>query len=127
MADLPRLIEEFQRAGMDVTTTIVAEPPALAEAHDLSAYRIVQEALTNALKHGAHDRASVAVAYLPDRVDITVTNPVAPGASPSVDGAGHGLVGIRERAAMFGGTCRTKVRDGDHGTEVVLPLDQKQR
>lgn len=41
MADLPRLIEEFQRAGMDVTTTIVAEPPALAEAQDLSAYRIV--------------------------------------------------------------------------------------
>jgi len=111
MAELPSLIDGFRRAGLHVETTVTGAAAVLAETQDLSAFRIIQEALTNALKHGARGWASLAVTYLPDRVGITVTNPVAPGARRPVDGGGHGLVGIGERAAMFGGTSHTQVRD----------------
>ncbi len=127
MAELPSLIDGFRRAGLHVETTVTGAAPVLAETQDLSAFRIIQEALTNALKHGARGWASLAVTYLPDRVGITVTNPVAPGAGEPVDGVGHGLVSIGERAAMFGGTSHTQVRDGNHVTEVVLPISGAER
>ena len=81
-------------------------PPGI----DLSAYRIVQEALTNTLKHAGPARAWVAVRYAGDDVEIEVENDGRSGAEG--DGAGHGLVGMRERVAMCGGELHSGPRPG---------------
>lgn len=90
----------------------------------MSAFRIVQEALTNALKHGGPGQATLDLEFRPDLLLVTVTNRVAcEGARADLNG-GHGLVGIRERAALFAGTCHAG-RDGKGGfvTEVALPME----
>jgi signal transduction histidine kinase len=99
--NLDALLAEIGRAGLPVRLHIDGESFPLPPAVDLSAYRIVQEGLTNALKHGPASRADVTVRYRPDDLTIEVRDD-GPG-SPSGDGAGHGLVGIRERVKIYGG------------------------
>ena len=85
-------------------------PAPLPAAIDLSAYRIVQEGLTNALKHAHAGRADVVVRYLPDELQIEVRDD---GDGPSEsDGLGHGLVGIRERVKLYGGEMSTGAANG---------------
>ena len=91
-------------AGQPVELRVEGEPATLPGGVDLAAYRIVQEALTNASKHAAGGRAEVVVRYERNAVEVEIADDggsavVRPGA-----GGGHGLIGIRERVALYGGT-----------------------
>jgi signal transduction histidine kinase len=98
---LDSLAEEVGRAGLPVRVHVDGEPVPLPRAIDLSAYRIVQEGLTNALKHANAGSADVTVRYGRDELQIEVRDD-GEGAAPS-DGLGHGLVGVRERVKIYGG------------------------
>ena len=98
---LDSLLDEIGRAGLPVRLHVDGEPVALPRGIDLSAYRIVQEGLTNALKHARASGADVTVRYRPDELQIEVRDD-GEGGSRS-DGLGHGLVGIRERVKIYGG------------------------
>ena len=98
---LNSLAEEVGRAGLDVRLHVEGEPTPLPRPIELSAYRIVQEGLTNTLKHAHAAHADVTVRYRPDEVQIEVRDDgVGPASS---DGLGHGLVGMRERVKIYGG------------------------
>jgi signal transduction histidine kinase len=98
---LDSLLEEIGRAGLPVRLHVDGEPFPLPRAIDLSAYRIVQEGLTNALRHARASNADVTVRYRPDEVQLEVRDN-GEGSSTS-DGLGHGLVGVRERVKIYGG------------------------
>jgi signal transduction histidine kinase len=107
---LDSLLEEIGRAGLPVQLHVDGEPVALARGIDLSAYRIVQEGLTNALKHARASNADVTVRYRPDELQIEVRDN-GEGGSMS-DGLGHGLVGVRERVKIYGGEMSTGTANG---------------
>jgi signal transduction histidine kinase len=106
LSDLGRLTAEVAAAGVAVDVHIDGNVTDLSPAADLSAYRIVQEALTNVVRHAGPTRARVQISYRPGEVGIDVTDdgptgPLPPRAPRA--GGGHGLIGMRERAALFGG------------------------
>ena len=98
---LDALLAEVGRAGLPVQLHVDGDPFPLPRATDLSVYRIVQEGLTNALKHARASRADVTIRYRPDELQVDVRDDGA-GAAQS-DGLGHGLVGVRERVKIYGG------------------------
>lgn len=103
LANLDGLVSQVRAAGLPVEVEVVGEPAVVPPGVDLSAYRIVQEALTNVIKHaGAGARARVHVAYSPDDLEVTITDD-GTGRTTATDGGGHGLAGIRERVAVVGG------------------------
>ncbi len=104
------LLEEVRRAGLPVRLHVEGEPLPLPRAIDLSAYRIVQEGLTNVLKHAGAGRADVTVRYEPDDLRIEVRDD-GKGAAAD-DGVGHGLVGIRERVKLYGGEMTAGEENG---------------
>ena len=125
--DIPALVDGARAAGLAVELGVDGEPLALPAGVDLSAYRIVQEALTNVIKHARALRTEVRLRYGVDALELTVTDDGAGSAdragAPPV--TGHGLVGMRERVALFGGTLEAGSRsDGATGYVVraVLPL-----
>jgi signal transduction histidine kinase len=128
LANLDKLLEQSRAAGLDVRLAVEGEPRELSQSLDLSAFRIVQEALTNVRKHAGSARASVTVGYRPQALELSVVDSgddaAAPAGPPAAPG-GHGLVGMRERAAMFGGTLTARPR-ADRGFEVtaVLPYGE---
>jgi signal transduction histidine kinase len=103
MAELAALAEGVRAAGLPVRLAIDGGTAALPAAVDVSAYRIVQEALTNVLKHAGPASADVTVGCVDGAVVIEVTDDGVGGAAAGPSAGGHGLVGMRERAAMFGG------------------------
>jgi signal transduction histidine kinase len=107
---LDSLVEEVGRAGLPVRLHVDGEPFPLPRAIDLSAYRIVQEGLTNALKHARATRADVTVRYDPNEVQLEVRDDGM--GSATTDGLGHGLVGIRERVKIYGGEMSAGTANG---------------
>jgi signal transduction histidine kinase len=123
---LDSLLEEIGRAGLPVQLHVDGEPVALARGIDLSAYRIVQEGLTNALKHARASNADVTVRYRPDELQIEVRDN-GEGGSMS-DGLGHGLVGVRERVKIYGGEMSTGTANGSGfilSTRLPLSADRR--
>jgi signal transduction histidine kinase len=108
---LDELVSQVRRSGLDVELNVEGEPPALPAALDLSAYRIVQEALTNTLKHASAQRAWVDVRYGVQEVDVSVRDD-GTGPAPNGGGNGRGLVGMRERVELFGGRLEAGPRPG---------------
>jgi signal transduction histidine kinase len=106
------LVEQVERAGLPVTLTVAGDRAPLPAGVDLCAYRIVQEALTNALKHAGPARAEVTLSYAPNGLDVDVRDDGRGNGSTNGDGAGHGLIGMRERVALYGGTLQTGPVDG---------------
>ena len=110
LAHLPGLLDAVAAAGLRVRSRQSGPARALPAAADLAAYRIIQESLTNAHKHGAGGTAGLRLAYGDNGVTIEVTNPVhasdRTGADAPATGTGHGLIGMRERAAAVCGTLR---------------------
>jgi signal transduction histidine kinase len=100
IAQPERLIDPFRAAGMELDVAVTGTPRTLPRGLDGAAFRIAQEALTNALKHGAGS-ARVAIGYESTSLRVVITNPVA--ASNAHDGTGHGIAGMRERAQLYGG------------------------
>jgi signal transduction histidine kinase len=101
LGSLDPLLDEFGRAGLPVRLQVDGEPFPLPPTLDLSAYRVVQEGLTNALKHARASHADVVLRYASDRLGVDVRDD-GRGSSES-DGLGHGLVGVRERVKLDGG------------------------
>lgn len=111
IADLEQLFEHVRKAGIEPRVTVDPMPPGeLPGAIQLAVYRILQEALTNVIRHGSGGIVDVRLAWMPDRVDLEVRNTAGetPGAGHS---SGHGIVGMRERAQLVGGAL-TAERDG---------------
>lgn len=125
LADIPRLVGQFKGAGLDVSLTMVGVQTDLPARVDLSAYRIVQEALTNALKHaGPSVRTEVRLSTDNHEVAIEVLDN-GHGAT-ILPGSGHGIAGMRERAVLLGGSLDAGPRPGG-GFRVVarLPIGQE--
>ncbi|WP_230416315.1 sensor histidine kinase [Micromonospora tarapacensis] len=111
IAGIELLTEQVREAGLPVTLTVQGNPGPLEEGVGLTVYRIVQEALTNALKHAGTATAQVRVSFAGGAVEVEVTD-TGRGPSPDTDRIGHGLVGMRERVGLYGGILRTGGRAG---------------
>jgi signal transduction histidine kinase len=123
LGDLDALIERVNAAGVAVDVTTEGEPRELPAAVDLSAYRILQEALTNVLRHAQASRATVRVAYSPEAVELEVVDDGIGPPTDDVARTGHGLEGMAERAALFGGEIRWGAASGrGYKLSAVLPL-----
>ena len=127
LGNLDSLVDDVRAAGLPVRLQISGEPVALPPGLDLSAYRILQEGLTNALKHARASHAEVEVHYTATELRLEVRDD-GPG-GPSTDaGVGHGLVGIRERVRIFGGGMSAGTsRAGGFVLRAQLPLDHGAR
>jgi len=129
LASLEMLLTQVREAGLPVDLEVAGGPRTLPAGIDLSAYRIVQEALTNALRHAGPARATVRLRYEQDALDVEITDdgrgPRGNAAVRADDKpAGHGLVGMRERVAMFGGHLEVGAAPGQgFRVSARLPLD----
>jgi signal transduction histidine kinase len=123
LTHLDLLIEQVGRAGLAVELRVVGEAVQLAPGLDISAYRIVQEALTNVLRHGGDARATVILEYGDRALELEV---VDDGRGGTPDGSGHGIVGMRERVALFGGSLEAGGREsGGFAVRARLPLEKE--
>lgn len=124
LSQLAELAEQMREVGLPVRVEIEGEMRPLQPSLELSAYRIVQEALTNTLKHTTQATAEVRVRYEPQVIDVEVTDTGATRA-PAAPSGGHGLVGMRERVRMFGGDLDTGPNPDGTGWVVRarLPID----
>ncbi len=128
IAELAALVEGVRAAGLPVVLVINGDPDQLPAAVDISAYRIVQEALTNVLKHAGNASAQVSVSCGPDEVLIEVTDDGAGPQAAGQAGGGHGLAGMRERVALFGGELTAGPQPaGGFAVRARLPLGEQPR
>jgi signal transduction histidine kinase len=124
LGELPPLIDRVRDAGVDVTVTTSGDRCPLPAGLELAAYRVVQEALTNTVKHASGARATVDVAYAPDGLRITVTDTGGPPTPEAATSTGRGLAGLRERLAVYGGTLHAATRlTGGYRVQAHLPWE----
>ena len=117
---IDQLVEEVRSSGLPVDLAVSGDPLPVPPGLDLSAYRIVQEALTNVLKHaGPQARARVELVYGADDLEVAVTNSGT--ASGPGEGTGHGLIGIRERVSVAGGSVEVGPAEGGYAVRARLP------
>jgi signal transduction histidine kinase len=120
LAQLDELLTRIRKTGLTVGLVVEGTARPLAPGVELSAFRIVQEALTNVVRHADASRADVAVRYGDETVVVEVTDD---GTGDGDDTAGHGLIGVRERVALHGGRLDAGPRpDGGFCLHAVLPL-----
>ncbi|MEO3769812.1 sensor histidine kinase [Micromonospora sp. B9E7] len=112
LARLPALRDRLAGAGLAVDTRVIGDPRELPTAVDLTAYRVVQEALTNVLRHAGVTSAEVTVDYRADEVTVEVTDRGTGAGAAQADEGGHGLAGMRERVAALGGRLAAGPRVG---------------
>jgi signal transduction histidine kinase len=118
LAALDTLAERHRTAGLAVIIREHGGPRPLSPGLDQAAYRILQEALTNAARHG-DGSADVEIGFRESSLELTVTNPTRPRSAPA--GAGHGIVGMRERATLLGGSLDAAASDGRFLVRAQLP------
>ncbi|MCP3755357.1 sensor histidine kinase [Streptomyces sp. TBY4] len=124
LAELDGLVDNVRGAGLEVTVEVAGIRRPLSPGVELTAYRIVQEALSNCLRHAPGSRVEVGIAYGPRDVHLCVANSAPTRPAPPSAGAGHGLLGMRERAGMLGGELAAGHRpDGGYEVSAVLPMD----
>ncbi|MCY0945948.1 sensor histidine kinase [Streptomyces antarcticus] len=127
LAELEGLVDNVRGAGLDVTTEIAGRRRPLTPGVELTAYRIVQEALSNCLRHAPGSQVEVGIAYGPHELHLCVANTAPTRPAPSSPGAGHGLLGMRERAGMLGGELAAgPCPGGGYEVSAVLPMDPRQ-
>lgn len=126
--DVPVLVRQVEEAGLTVRMQTAGVPRPLPVAVDMSAYRIVQESLTNAVKHGA-GQADVILEYEPASLVMTVANPVGTTSDNPAEsfGARAGLIGMRERATLLGGSFTAGADGGTFLVRVSLPTEEKRQ
>ena len=116
--DIPALVARVRAAGLPVDLSVTGAERGLPQGRDLAAYRVVQEALTNVIKHADTARTKVRIDYRPRDLLVDVSNARAPaggagpGSASGVGGSGRGLIGLRERIAIYGGTLEVGPRPG---------------
>jgi signal transduction histidine kinase len=121
--EIGALVEQTRAAGLPVQLRLEGTARPLPAGMELSAYRIVQEALTNVVKHAGPARVDVLVRYLPDALELSVRDD-GRGAVVGAANGGHGLVGMRERVALFGGELEAGARaEGGYALRALLPLE----
>ena len=125
LASLEGLVERHRAAGLDVTSSIHGSERPLPAAVDRGAYRIIQEALTNAARHG-NGNARVQIAFGERELEVFVENVLVPGRPARSESGGHGLVGMRERAALLGGSLEAGPREGRFEVRARLPVPEDQ-
>ena len=126
LAELDRLVQRIREAGVPVQLTVDGDLGGLPAGVGLAAYRIVQEALTNTVKHAGRARARVSVTRHADALEIDIVDDGRGAAAPLIEGTdgGHGLIGMKERVAIFGGTLQVgPVFPGGWRVRARLPLD----
>jgi signal transduction histidine kinase len=122
LKDLGDLLEQAHAAGVSAELSVHGDPRPLPAGVELSAYRIVQEALTNVVKHAGRAHTKVEVFYRDDALQIDVVDDGRGGSEPDGERTGHGLVGMRERVALFGGTLSAGPVNGNgYRVEARLP------
>ncbi|WP_457032909.1 sensor histidine kinase [Kitasatospora sp. P5_F3] len=122
LAQLAALTERVAAAGTPVAVTVTLPPEPLPPGVDLTAYRVVQEALTNTIKHAPGARAQVVIGHTGDCLEIEVTDTGRVGDSPVAPGAGRGLIGLRERLAVYHGELTAgRTADGGYRISARLP------
>jgi signal transduction histidine kinase len=127
MDELERLVDRTRAAGIEVDLAVEGERRALAPGIDLAAYRILQEALTNVLKHAGTGRAAVTVHYAPTELALCVEDD-GRGSPTTPNGQGHGLIGMRERVSVYAGSLETGNRpEGGFRVLARLPLEAVDR
>jgi signal transduction histidine kinase len=119
---LEELIARHRASGLDVETRLDPPPRPLPHSVAWAAYRILQEALTNAARHGT-GRADVTVRSGPQAVEIAVTNPTRAGAAARPSPGGHGIIGMRERVTLLGGSLHTSADTGSFHLHARLPIN----
>jgi len=118
---LPALVERTRASGLPTTYAVRGDARPLPSKVEQAAYRVVQEALTNASRHAGDATASVRIEYTPDRLVVCVDDDGSAARQPPVPG--YGLVGMRERVTALGGTLRAEPRDGrGFSVHAVLPV-----
>ncbi len=122
LGSLGSLVDQVREAGLPVVLRIEGERGLVPPGVDLSAYRIVQEALTNSLKHAGRAEAEIVIRYSPSTLELEIADNGSP--APAVgNGTGHGLIGMRERVALYGGVLETGVPEtGGYEVRARLPL-----
>jgi signal transduction histidine kinase len=126
LAALPALLDEMRSAGLDIELKEDGERPQLPPGVDVSAYRIVQEALTNVLRHANATRATVELLYRPRSIEIAVLDDGRGSSATTGDPTGHGLAGMHERADLFEGTFQAgPMREGGFAVRASLPTDPR--
>ncbi|WP_129839648.1 histidine kinase [Streptomyces sp. RFCAC02] len=119
---LEPLVGRVRNAGLTVGLSVTGPPRPLPPGLELAAYRVVQEALTNTVKHASGATATVTVDYGPERLRVEVTD--TGGRADGAPGSGRGLIGLRERLAVYGGTLTTGRRlTGGYRVEALIPLE----
>jgi signal transduction histidine kinase len=121
---LDELVEQVRSAGLPIEVTVEGETQPLPTGVDVSAYRIIQEALTNVMKHSGGGQATVHVRYNATEIELEVIDNGRGGSrTDAVNGVGHGLVGMRERVALFGGRLEAgPVSEGGFAVRARLPV-----
>jgi signal transduction histidine kinase len=116
LTQLDTLVDQFTRSGLAVTTSIVGDPSGLPAALGIVAYKVLQEGMANALKHGSDARAQVDVTIEAGQLTLSVTNQQGPARPTALESGQHGLIGVRERVGLFHGQVSAK----GSGTRFVL-------
>jgi signal transduction histidine kinase len=135
LADLEGLIEQARRAGASASLSVAGEPRPLPAGVELSAYRIVQEALTNVIKHAGAAHTDVRLRYEPESLELEIVDQGDPQRGTQATGetadtaapprSGHGITGMRERVALFGGTLDAgRTESGGYRVSAVLPYGE---
>jgi len=120
VARLPELVDRIRRTGMVVDLRVEGEAGALAPGVDLAVFRVAQEALTNALKHSGSAAVAMTLRYRPTDIEIEV---IDDGRPPATSAEGFGLIGMRERVGLYGGSLDAGPRPGGgYGVLATLPL-----
>jgi signal transduction histidine kinase len=120
LASLPTLLERHHAAGMTLDMQVDGSPRPLAPGPDQAAYRILQESLTNAARHGT-GRVGVRIAYGPRQLELTISSSMTGNGAGDARTPGYGIIGMRERAALLGGSVHARARDGVFQVTAHLP------
>ncbi|HCU48350.1 MAG TPA: hypothetical protein DGG94_00700 [Micromonosporaceae bacterium] len=127
MARLDELIDRVRTAGATIELTVTGDPVVLAPGLDLCVYRVIQESLTNVLKHADPPIATVALHWHPEELTVRITDRGKPARTPQeVEVTGHGLIGMRERARIYGGKLdATALPQGGFRITLTLPTGER--
>ncbi|MEU5030287.1 sensor histidine kinase [Streptomyces milbemycinicus] len=125
LGQLDALVTRVREAGLPVELTVSGTPRPVPSGVGLAAYRVVQEALTNTVKHAVGSTAEVTVAYGDDQLRVAVTDTGGTPSASAAAGGGRGLIGLHERLSVYGGTLHTGPRPGGgYRVEATIPLEE---